>query len=265
MLQHNEMFFFFSKEIVRSRRWASMTPTARAVFPVLAAHCDANGTAYPGRERIARLAGIDIRSVAAGTTQLVKAGLVSRVSKKYSRTGRWQNVYHLRLPRQPGEGETWLFHHHLVTSGRWAELSTSAKSTYVALRTLAHFDGASCHDLEDDYDLCEAIRNDLDAFNEAEYPDGFAELFPRRSFDLVLRQEDAHEVVGRLAGIQRSTLQTALAELIGHCLVAEAQDCYLVLRLPSDLLGVSEEAWEETQSSTCDSDGLSRVVSFPPK
>ncbi len=86
-----ERFGKFGLTVVTSGVWASLTYKAKAVYAVLVVYArSANRQAWPSNKRLAKEAGINIRSIPASTAELEKAGLV----KKWRHDRR--NYYYLR-------------------------------------------------------------------------------------------------------------------------------------------------------------------------
>lgn len=86
-----ERFGRFDVGIVTSGVWASLSPKAKAVYPVLVIYAHSvNRQAWPSTERLAKEAGIHVNVVSAATKELQRVGLIKKWT--YNR----RNRYHLR-------------------------------------------------------------------------------------------------------------------------------------------------------------------------
>ncbi|MBI3988772.1 MAG: helix-turn-helix domain-containing protein [candidate division NC10 bacterium] len=99
-----DRFGKFPVAVVTSGAWASLSVKAKAVYPVLLAYARwSNRQAWPSNERLAKEAGVNIRSIPAATAELERRGLL----KKWRHDRK--NYYHLPLdgfPLSPSQMET---------------------------------------------------------------------------------------------------------------------------------------------------------------
>lgn len=163
-------FFKFDRELVRSGKWANLPKASKSVYPVILAHCNARGTAFPGQETIAILSGRTEKTVREGIKGLQEfPGF-----KAYKiLTGRGHLSYRYKIDITPdGKGRSFSLYKCLFESGYWSELSPCAHSLYIVMRTFAFFDGYLFCELEnldeyEGYEVSELIENGI--YQEREY------------------------------------------------------------------------------------------------
>jgi hypothetical protein len=98
MAEERKNFFMVQNIVVNSGTWASLSPSARSVYFVLArfAHPD-SGLAYPGIKTISILSGFLKDSVCKATTELQERGLITK--KQGSKRFHFKMTY--RILREP--------------------------------------------------------------------------------------------------------------------------------------------------------------------
>ena len=132
-----EQHFWFDKDIVRTGLWARLPRAAQAAFPVIAAHCDRHGTAFPSQWRIGAQCGRTERALHAPLKKLVEqAGCVTRELKTTAR-GRQQYWYRVTFPPRE-RGRSFPFHKAIIDGGNWRLLKPTAQALYPVLRTFSH-------------------------------------------------------------------------------------------------------------------------------
>ena len=95
--------FWFDKAIVRSGAWARLPRAAQAAFPVIAAHCDKHGKAFPSQWRIGAQCGRTERALCAPLRKLVQQLNCLTRELKPTSLGRQQHHYRITsAPRQKG-------------------------------------------------------------------------------------------------------------------------------------------------------------------
>ncbi|MFW6161401.1 MAG: helix-turn-helix domain-containing protein [Planctomycetota bacterium] len=89
----NNAFFKFFQDIVLSGVWEKLTPSARALYPVLAIHTDRNfKPVFPSLRRLKELSGLGNNGIASAIRSLEENGLVRVWSGKH-KTGNVPNTY----------------------------------------------------------------------------------------------------------------------------------------------------------------------------
>lgn len=114
--------------------WAKLSPSAKAIYPVL--QILSNGALTGTRQHtLAAMAGISEPSVRKGATELDANGLTSR---KKLKIGRKKYRYQTRLMPVAGvEHESSSLDNAVITRNIWRELSPSAKALYIAVLAFA--------------------------------------------------------------------------------------------------------------------------------
>jgi hypothetical protein len=152
-----ENYFMFDKAWIKAGHWSSLSLTAKAVFPVIAVHCGANGIAFPGEETIAKLTGRTAKTVRQGIRDLEEMAFHGfRVSHYKTKQGRRAKSYQIS-PAPRTKGAAFPFYRSLIDSGAWGKLKPSARAVYIAMRICGFFDFMECTD--DDYDGDDAFRD----------------------------------------------------------------------------------------------------------
>jgi hypothetical protein len=199
MYQFSENFndkalFWFKKSLIKNLNWAMLPTAAKAIFPVIACHCNESGKAFPGQLRLAILSGLSVKQVIKGIR-----GLKGFPDIKIKRS--IPNEYYLKLPKEHIRGETFPFFQLVLEYGLWRELLPAAKSLYPVMRCFSSFD------MDIYLDILEDGEND---------PTDFDEVFEARQFDMCNMQkiELAH-----YAGIHRNSINCALKSLETNCLI----------------------------------------------
>jgi hypothetical protein len=89
----NNAFFKFFQDLVLSETWKKLTPSARALYPVLAIHSDRNfKPVYPSLKRLKQLSGLGNNGLASALRSLEENGLIRKWSGK-RKTGNEPNYY----------------------------------------------------------------------------------------------------------------------------------------------------------------------------
>ena len=89
----NNAFFKFFQDLVLSRTWKKLTPSARSLYPVLAIHTDRDfKPVYPSLKRLKLLSGLGNNGIASALRSLEEHGLIRIWSGKH-RTGNVPNTY----------------------------------------------------------------------------------------------------------------------------------------------------------------------------
>jgi hypothetical protein len=89
----NNAFFKFFQDLVLSRTWRKLTPSARSLYPVLAIHTDKDfKPVFPSLKRLKELSGLGNSGLASAIRSLAENGLV-RVWSGRHRDGNRNNTY----------------------------------------------------------------------------------------------------------------------------------------------------------------------------
>jgi len=89
----NNAFFKFFQDLVLSRAWKQLTPSARSLYPVLAIHTDRDfKPVWPSLKRLKELSGLGNSGITSGLRSLEKNGLLRIWSGKH-RDGNRNNTY----------------------------------------------------------------------------------------------------------------------------------------------------------------------------
>jgi len=89
----NNAFFKFLQDLVLSGTWRKLTPSARALYPVLAIHTDKDfKPVFPSLKRLKDLSGLGNNGLASALASLEEHGLIRIWSGKH-RTGNVPNTY----------------------------------------------------------------------------------------------------------------------------------------------------------------------------
>jgi len=101
----NNAFFKFFQDIVHSGAWKKLTPSARAIYPVLAIHTDGEfKPVYPSLKRLKKLSGLGNSGIASAFQSLEECGLIKIWSGRH-KEGNLPNVYEFRF-EYPGSQVT---------------------------------------------------------------------------------------------------------------------------------------------------------------
>lgn len=121
--------------------WASLPLSAKAVFPVIAVHCDKYGECWPSQKRIAQLAGYTEKSVREGIKALKRACFSGFETSKVVKEGmRWATtIYFVDLCQNTNKGY-FPFHKSLITKKKWSRLTHSAQALYPVMRCFGYND-----------------------------------------------------------------------------------------------------------------------------
>lgn len=89
----NNAFFKFFQDLVHSRTWRKLTPSARTLYPVLAIHTDKDfKPVWPSLKRLKELSGLGNSGIASALRSLEANGLIRIWSGKH-RAGNRNNTY----------------------------------------------------------------------------------------------------------------------------------------------------------------------------
>ncbi|MCF8069239.1 MAG: helix-turn-helix domain-containing protein [Desulfobacterales bacterium] len=196
---NNTNFFRWEKYLIESGKWAKLPPASKAVFPVIAWHCNKDGNAFPSEQTIAILSGLSEKTVREGTKGLWGFSGFN-FSFYITKRGKRAKRYHIDLPTNPKKGTVFPFYKNIMDGGHWHLLNPTGKALYPVMRNFGFFDIEQYADLED-----------LDfSFGD------FDEVYPDRKYDLC---EAEKSVLAELAGISERSVDSALDNLEEFLLV----------------------------------------------
>lgn len=199
---NRNIFFWWEKKLIENKNWALLPKPAKAIFPVIASHCDKQGRAFPGERTIAILSGRTDKMVREGIRQLQDFPPV-KVNHYITKKGRRAKRFHVKLPNQPDRGTAFPFHRMIIDGGNWSLLKPTARALYPVMRYFGYFD----IDLHMEIDDPDGV---------AEYTD-FEEVYKGRDCDYC---EAERGLLAELAGISPRSMREALQDLKRHDLVA---------------------------------------------
>ena len=193
-----ESLFVFDKRWIKNMNWAALPKASKAIFPVIAAHCDKKGLAFPSERRIAILSGRTDKVVRVGIKDL--NGFPGfKVGYRITNTGKRGKRFEMNLP-QIKQGETFPFHRCIIYGGNWSQCTPTAMALYPVMRRFSYFD----------YDRY-VEESDLDA-----EPSEFDEIYKTRDFDFCEAEPD---IMAEFAGISRRSIKAALDVLGDRSLI----------------------------------------------
>jgi len=118
----------FPLKLVNSQIWGALNSPAKAVLPVLGVHANQDWVCWPGRKKIAELAGYyHLEDIDEGLKDLEEKGLILRGKK-----GR-HNFYILRGLAVRIRGSYFPISKFGIYKGYWAKLTASEKGLYPVL------------------------------------------------------------------------------------------------------------------------------------
>jgi hypothetical protein len=186
-------FFWWDKELIRNKDWAKLSKASKAVFPVIACHCNKKGIAFPGEETISKFCGRTEKTVREGIT-----GLENFPNFKWNyyitKRGQRSKRFNVILPGAKEKGRSFIFYRWMIDSWMWQQLKPVAQALYPVMRTFAYFDRDEYHEIDD-------IEIEDDEFDE---------FYKNREFDYCTADTD---ILAEYAGISLNSLPVALENL----------------------------------------------------
>ena len=132
-------FFWWDKKLIKNKNWAELSKASKAVFPVIACHCNKKGIAFPSEETISALCGRTEKTVREGVK-----GLLGFPNFKWNHyitsRGHHSKEFHLRIPNPGEKGRCFPFYKWIIESGIWQNLKPTAQALYPVMRNFAFFD-----------------------------------------------------------------------------------------------------------------------------
>jgi hypothetical protein len=209
---NREQFFWWEKKLIENKNWALLPKPAKAIFPVIAAHADEQGRAFPGERTIAILSGRTDKMVREGIRQLQDFPPV-QVNPYVTKNGRRAKRFHVKLPKQPDRGTAFPFHRMIIEGGNWSLLKPTARALYPVMRYFGFFDIDLYMDIDDP-------NGDVEAMD-------FEEVYKGRDCDYC---EAEKGIMLDLSGISRRSMAEALQDLENH---------HLIQPIPPNEMGIS--------------------------
>jgi hypothetical protein len=186
-----QQFFRFDKKWIENMNWAMLPKASKAVFPIIAAYCNAAGDAFPSETTIAILSGIREKAVRAGINGLV--GFPGfNLSYYVTRRGRRAKKFRMEFPPN-AKGRSFFFHKCIIEGGNWPLLKSVSQAIYPVMRFYAYFD--------------------FDIYSEAEEVDVLDDLetiFGNRGWDIC---EADIGLLQKYAAISRPSVYEAFTDL----------------------------------------------------
>jgi hypothetical protein len=135
---NHKQFFWWGKRLIKNKNWALLSKSSKAVFPVIACHCNKKGEAYPNERTIAILSGLNDKSAREGIRGL-EAFPDFKISHYLTKRGKRANKYYLKLPAANVKGRSFPFNKFILESGQWKEMKPTAKALYPVMRCFGFF------------------------------------------------------------------------------------------------------------------------------
>jgi hypothetical protein len=211
MENEKDFYFWFPSWLILEERWRERSKSVHAVYPVIAAFTDwRKGFGWIGLEKIRNYSDYSIPKVIEAINEMEEHWSdifsVKRQHRK-TRSGRWVNEYHLKLPKKNNRGGNFPFHRILIDTLAWSKLTNSARSLYPVMRATSKFDLKLYSQLEDkDY-----------------HPSEFMEALKDREYDICLERRSE---LAWFAGISSDSMKSALASLVENDFIEPFEESY---------------------------------------
>lgn len=135
----SRVFFRWDRGHFTDRRWKELPSAAKSVFPVIACHCDRDGSCYPGLKTISDLAGKSEKTVSKGIKALSSMKFL-RFQYRMTSSGWWSKTYHIDFPRRDDRTKRcFWFYRSLIDDGTWAKLRRTSHALYPVMRCLGDY------------------------------------------------------------------------------------------------------------------------------
>ncbi len=155
-----DIFFRFDKRLIENMNWAHISPAAKAIFPVIACHCDKKGVSFPGEETISALSGLTPKSVRKGIKNDLDGFPSFTWSHYQTRYGKRSKRFKIEFPQNNSiKGRTFFFYRGIIDSGIWRELKPTAQALYPVMRYFSRYDVDEDESIEDTSDFDEHFKN----------------------------------------------------------------------------------------------------------
>jgi len=199
-------FVWWSKKYIESKQWAALPPAAKAIYPVIAIHCNKKGFSYPSERTIAILSGRTDKVVRQGIRYLEDyLGDSFKTVKYTSKRGKQSNRFILKIPVYQ-KGETFPFYRWIFESGIWRELKPTAQALYPVMRSFGYYSPDAYEEAAEKIETTQTW--DMEAYKSREY-------------DLC---EADNTVLCEYAGITSRSLNSALKSLEDNFLIENDSD-----------------------------------------
>ena len=191
------LFFRFDKRLIENMNWARISPAAKAVFPVIACHCNERGDAFPGENTIAALSGLTPKSVRKGIRNDLDGFPGFNWTFYKTRYGKRGKRFNIAFPRKDIKGRTFFFHRIIIDSGIWSELTPTAHALYPAMRYFSRY---------------EADQDENEETTDSE----FIERYSQRRWELCYAEVGQ---LAKFAGVNRRSIADGLINLQNNFLI----------------------------------------------
>lgn len=188
--------FWFDKKTIENMNWAMLPPASKTIFPVIAAHQDKNGVAFPGEQTISILSG--------RTDKIVRRGIEGlrdfpgiEIQNYVTPRGRRSKKFKIAKPPEIS-GRSFPFFKSVFEGGNWQEITPTAQALYPVMRCFGFFDS-----------LVFQLYLSLEEGEEHDLLD-FDDVFKTREWDFCSAELDV--LAGR-AGITKKSVRKALESL----------------------------------------------------
>ena len=175
-----------------------------AVLPVIAAHANKNGEAWPSYARIGAFAKVSKTTVAKALDELIDLGLISKTKKQGDNT---YNEYTLCFAVNNDNKLQYMpIHHRLIFSGAWGAMRPSERRVYLIFRALARGGFTA---IRFGYSLSAEEWENAGVYVR----DAYEEFHPSE-FDFLAERKYAPSKFAKLAGVKQRTFRDSVCRLI---------------------------------------------------
>jgi hypothetical protein len=197
----SEGFVWWSKKFILSKQWALLPNAAKAVYPVIAIHCDKNGYSYPKERTIAIISGRTDKVARQAIRDIENfLGESFEIFKYISKRGKRSKRFKLKIPAYT-KGDTFPFYRWIFQSGIWQELKPTAQALYPVMRSFGYYSEDSIIESAEELGSDELWKKGV---------------YKNRRFDLCSADYD---VLAEYAGISYRSINQALNSLERNFLI----------------------------------------------
>lgn len=86
-------YFMFLRDIFESGAYAKLSPSAKAIYPIIGLHINRDGEAFLSISRIEKLSGLSRHSVIDGVKELVEKGFIAKIKGNSLRSNRFMIIF----------------------------------------------------------------------------------------------------------------------------------------------------------------------------
>ena len=136
---NRKALFWFDGRLIRSKCWSKLSHPAKAVYPVIMAHVNREGIAFPSEKTIAEFSGVTEKTVRRATDELSHSLPSFDIERYCTSRGHLAKQYRpRRLPYTPTR--TFPFYRCIIKTKTWARLRRASRSLYPVMRCFGFFD-----------------------------------------------------------------------------------------------------------------------------